>query len=76
MMSYSITQFIDVVQFLEYVCVVISMLARRSWLIGENTTGRKNADGLLGNAHDAAHGLVVHAHFVEDEEEVSISPFL
>ncbi len=27
------------------------------------------ADGLLGDAHDAAHGLVVHAHFVEDEEE-------
>ena len=31
--------------------------------------GRKNADGLLGDAHDAAHGLIVHAHFVEDEEE-------
>ena len=27
------------------------------------------ADGLLGDAHDAAHVLVVHAHFVEDEEE-------
>ena len=26
-------------------------------------------DGLLGDAHDAAHGLIVHAHFVEDEEE-------
>ena len=25
-------------------------------------------DGLLGDAHDAAHGLIVHAHFVEDEE--------
>ena len=25
------------------------------------------ADGLLGGAHDAAHGLIVHAHFVEDE---------
>ncbi len=29
----------------------------------------RRADGLLGDAHDAAHGLVVHAHFVEDEEE-------
>ena len=28
-----------------------------------------NADGLLGDAHDAAHGLIVHAYFVEDEEE-------
>ena len=27
------------------------------------------ADGLLGDAHDAADGLIVHAHFVEDEEE-------
>ena len=27
------------------------------------------ADGLLGDAHDAAHGFIVHAHFVEDEEE-------
>ena len=27
------------------------------------------ADGLLRDAHDAAHGLVVHAHLVEDEEE-------
>ena len=27
------------------------------------------ADGLLGDAHDAAHVLVVHAHFVEEEEE-------
>ena len=27
------------------------------------------ADGLLGDAHDAAHVLVFHAHFVEDEEE-------
>ena len=27
------------------------------------------ADGLLGDAHDAARGLIVHAHFVEDEEE-------
>ena len=26
-------------------------------------------DGLLGDAHDAAHGLIVHAHFVEDEED-------
>jgi hypothetical protein len=26
------------------------------------------ADGLLGDAHDATHGLIVHAHFVEDEE--------
>ena len=47
-------------------------------------TGRKNADGLLGDAHDAAHVLlettswnkrlrcrraIFHAHFVEDEEE-------
>ena len=24
---------------------------------------------VLGDAHDAAHGLIVHAHFVEDEEE-------
>ena len=23
----------------------------------------------MGDAHDATHGLVVHAHFVEDEEE-------
>ena len=34
------------------------------------------ADGLLGDAHDAAHGLVVHAHFVEDEEEGATSPAL
>ena len=27
------------------------------------------ADGLLSDTHDAADGLVVHAHFVEDEEE-------
>ena len=27
------------------------------------------ADGLLGDAHDAADGLIVHSHFVEDEEE-------
>jgi len=27
------------------------------------------ADGLLSDTHDAAHGLIVHAHFVEDEEE-------
>ena len=27
------------------------------------------ADGLLGDANDATHGLIVHAHFVEDEEE-------
>ena len=27
------------------------------------------ADGLLGDAHDAARGLIVHAHFVENEEE-------
>ena len=27
------------------------------------------ADGLLGDAHDAAHGLVVHTHLIEDEEE-------
>ena len=27
------------------------------------------ADGLLGDAHDAVDGLIVHAHFVEDEEE-------
>lgn len=27
------------------------------------------ADGLLGDAHDSAHGLVVHAHFIEDEKE-------
>ena len=27
------------------------------------------ADGLLGDAHDAADVLVVHAHLVEDEEE-------
>ena len=27
------------------------------------------ADGLLSDAHDAAHVLVLHAHFVEDEEE-------
>ena len=25
------------------------------------------ADGLLGDAHDAAYGLIVHVHFVEDE---------
>ena len=28
------------------------------------------ADGLLGDAHDAADGLVVHTHFVDDEEGV------
>ena len=27
------------------------------------------ADGLLRDAHDAAHGLVVHAHLVEDDED-------
>jgi len=27
------------------------------------------ADGLLGDAHDAAHVLVVHTYFIEDEEE-------
>ena len=27
------------------------------------------ADGLLGDAHDATHILIFHAHFVEDEEE-------
>ena len=27
------------------------------------------ADGLLGDAHDAAHVLVAHTHFIEDEEE-------
>ena len=27
------------------------------------------SDGLLGDAHDAAHVLIVYAHFVEDEEE-------
>ena len=26
-------------------------------------------DGLLGDAHDVAHVLVVHTHFIEDEEE-------
>ena len=31
--------------------------------------GPCGADGLLGDAHDAADGLIVHAHFVEDEEE-------
>ena len=37
--------------------------------------GRKNADGLLGDAYDAVDGLIVHVHFVEDEEEDVISPF-
>ena len=32
-------------------------------------TGRKNADGLLGDAHDMAHVLIVHAHIVEKMEE-------
>ena len=27
------------------------------------------ADGLLDDAHDTAHALIFHAHFVEDEEE-------
>ena len=27
------------------------------------------ADGLLGDAHDVAHVLVIHTHLVEDEEE-------
>ena len=27
------------------------------------------ADGLLGDAHDAAHGPVVHSHFIEEMEE-------
>ena len=27
------------------------------------------ADGLLSDTHDAAHILIFHAHFVEDEEE-------
>ena len=34
------------------------------------------ADGLLGDAHDAVDGLIVHTHFVEDEEEGVTSPFL
>ena len=38
--------------------------------------GPCGADGLLGDAHDATHGLIVHAHFVKDEEEGVISPFL
>ena len=33
-------------------------------------------DGLLGDAHDAAYGLIVHVHFVEDEEEGATSPAL
>ena len=37
-------------------------------------TGRRtqfgNADGFLGDAHDAAHVLAFHAHLIEDEEEV------
>jgi len=28
-----------------------------------------NADGFLGDANDAARGLIVHAHIIEDEEE-------
>ena len=32
-------------------------------------SGRKNADGLLGDTHEAAYGLVIHTHLVEDEEE-------
>ena len=31
--------------------------------------GRKNADGLLGDAHDAADVAVFKAHLVENEEE-------
>ena len=31
--------------------------------------GRKNADGLLGDAHDAADGFIVFPHFVEEMEE-------
>ena len=27
------------------------------------------ADGLLSDAHDAAHVLVAHTHFIENEEE-------
>ena len=34
------------------------------------------AVGLLGDANDAAHGLVVHVHLVEDEEDGVTSPFL
>ena len=30
----------------------------------------------MGDAHDAAHDLVFHAHFVEDEEEGATSPAL
>ena len=26
-------------------------------------------DGLLGDAHDVVDGLIVHTHFIEDEEE-------
>jgi len=35
-----------------------------------------NTDGFLGDAHDAADGLIVHTHFVEDEKEGVTSPFL
>ena len=33
-------------------------------------------DSLLGDAHDAAHGFIVHAHFIEDEGDGAISPAL
>ena len=34
------------------------------------------ADGFLGDAHDATHGLVVQAHLVEDKEGGVTSPSL
>ena len=40
----------------------------RSSSAGLLPEGRKNADGLLGDAHDAAYVLVFQAHLVEDEE--------
>ena len=43
--------------------------ARPKGTLAKARTGRKNADGLLGDAHDAADGLLFHAHFVENEEE-------
>ena len=48
----------------------------RSSSAGLLPEGRKNADGFLGEAHVASLGLIVHAHFVKDEEEGVTSPFL
>ena len=52
-------------------CPLLSPILQNPVPCGK-ATGRRvsgNADGLLGDAHDAADVAVFHAHLVEDEEE-------